>query len=291
MIRSMTGFGKGETRVAGGTVSVEVRTVNHRFLDCSIRLPRALNSHEIEIERIVRKKIRRGHVYVTVSLDRFLETIGVGVNRDLLVRMHRELSDVAVRAGIPGTVDINALLLIPDILTTEAEAVPGPGLWTAVRAALGEALERCSEMRAVEGGELARDIGRRLSDIKRVAAKIEKREPVALRKTLARSKKRIRQLLEDTPVDDGRWAAEAAILAERTDFSEELVRLKSHLAQFKTLLEKGGEVSKKLTFLLQEIHREATTMGNKAADAAIITHCLTVKSTVEKIREQVQNIE
>lgn len=291
MIRSMTGFGKGEAQVADGTVTVEVRTVNHRFLDCSIRLPRAMGSYEIEVERMVRKRIRRGHVYVTVSLDRALESGGVGVNRALLTRLYRELSDIAEREGIPGTVDVNALLSIPDILAADDEAAPESRLWGAVRKALLDALGECSAMRAVEGDELARDIGRRLSAIERVAARIEKRAPVALKKGLARSKKRIRQLLDGAMIDDGRWAAEAAILAERTDFSEELVRLVSHLSQFRTLLEKGGEISKKLTFLLQEIHREATTMGNKAADAKIITHCLTVKSTVEKIREQVQNIE
>jgi len=291
MIQSMTGFGKGKAQVAGGAVTVEVRTVNHRYLDCSIRLPRTINSYEIEIERIVRKKIRRGHVYVTVSLDRFLESASVGINRDLIARMYRGLSEVAAREGIPGTIDINSFISIPDILTTEGNAVPESRLWAAVRAALLEALGKCGGMRAIEGDELARDIGNRLTVIEGVAEKIEKRAPLALKKTLARSKKRIQQLLEGAVVDDGRWAAEAAILAERTDFSEELVRMKSHLSQFRTLLEKGGEISKKLTFLLQEIHREATTMGNKAADATIITHCLTVKSTVEKIREQVQNIE
>lgn len=291
MIRSMTGFGKDEAHIAGGSVTVEVRTVNHRFLDCSIRLPRAMGSYEIEIERIVRKKIRRGHVYITVSLDRSLESGGVGVNRDLLTRLYRELSGIAEREGIPGTVDVNALLSIPDILVTGNDAVPESRLWGAVRTALVGALGKCSEMRAVEGAELARDIGGRLSAVERVAARIEKRAPVALKNTLARSKKRIRQLLDGTAIDDGRWAAEAAILAERTDFSEELVRLVSHLSQFRTLLKRGGEISKKLTFLLQEIHREATTMGNKAADAKIITYCLTVKSTIEKIREQAQNIE
>lgn len=291
MIRSMTGFGRGETQVAGGAVTVDVRTVNHRFLDCSIRLPRSLNGYEVEIERIVRKRVRRGHVYVTVTLDRTIEMGGMCFNGELLVRAYRELSDIAAREGIPGTVDINTLLSIPDIVTTDSGDMPVPDLWAAVRRALFEALGRCSEMRDVEGAELARDIARRLSTIENVTTKIEKRSPVALRMTLARSKKRLRQLLEGTTIDDDRWTVEAAIIADRTDFSEELVRLKSHLSQFRSLLSKGGEISKKLTFLLQEIHREATTMANKTADAKIIAHCLFVKSAVEKIREQVQNLE
>jgi uncharacterized protein (TIGR00255 family) len=291
MIRSMTGYGKGQAQVAGGTVTVEVRTVNHRFLDCSIRLPRILGSYEIEIERIVRKKLQRGHVYVNVSFDRSLESAGFTVNGELLVRAYRELSDIAAREGIPGTVDINTLLSIPDIFAAGGNGEPEVRLWVAVRTALHEALRRCAGMREVEGAELARDICKRLEGVERIASRIEKRAPVALRKALARSKRRLQQLLEGTAIDESRWAVEAAVLADRTDFSEELVRLKSHLSQFRTLLDRGGEISKKLTFLLQEIHREATTMGNKSADSTIITHCLTVKSTVEKIREQVQNLE
>ncbi len=291
MIRSMTGFGRGEAQVAGGAVTVEVRTVNHRFLDFSIRLPRSLNGYEIEIERIARKTIRRGHVYITVTLDRSLEARGMCLNGELLVRAYRELSDIAAREGIPGTIDINTLLSVPDIITAGGGDMPVSDLWGAIRRTLLEALGRCSEMREIEGAELARDISRRLSTIENVTAKIERRAPVALRMTLTRSRKRLQQLLEEKAIDDDRWAVEAAVLADRTDFSEELVRLRSHLSQFGSLLSKGGEVSKKLTFLLQEIHREATTMGNKTADAKIIMHCVFVKSTVEKIREQVQNLE
>jgi uncharacterized protein (TIGR00255 family) len=291
MIRSMTGFGRSRVAVGNGEVTVEVRTVNHRYLDCSSRLPRAIGGYEIEVERIVRRKINRGHVYVTVSFDRSLEAAGVGINRELLAHLYRQLTDAAAREGIPGRVDVNTLLSLPDLLTFESDAMPSSRLWPAVRSALNEALARCSGMREVEGAELARDIGNRLGSLERIAARIEKRAPAALRRSLARAKKRLEQLLGETAVGDDRWAVEAAILAERSDFAEELVRLKSHLGQFRSLIEKGGEVSKKLTFLLQEIHREATTMGNKASDAAIIGDCLAAKSVVEKMREQVQNLE
>jgi uncharacterized protein (TIGR00255 family) len=287
----MTGFGKGEAQIAGGAVTVEVRTVNHRYLDCTIRLPRTLASFEIEIERIVRKKMRRGHIYITVSLDRSIESGAVAVNGRFLARVYRDLSRIAAKEKIPGTIDINTLLSVPDLLTTESDPRLGSRLWTAVRSALMEALRKCSEMRGVEGAELVQDITRRLAGLEKIAGKIEKRAPVALRKTLERSKRRLQQLIEGTVIGDDRWAVEAAILADRTDFSEELVRLKSHLSQLGALLDKGGEISKKLTFLLQEVHREATTMGNKAADTKIINHCLSIKSTVEKMREQVQNLE
>ena len=146
-------------------------------------------------------------------------------------------------------------------------------------------------MRRTEGEELARDVARRLASLDKGVARIEKKAPAALRRSLARAKARLRQLLEGSDVEESRWLTEAALMAERLDFSEELVRLRSHLAQFRSVLEKGGETSKGMTFLLQEMHREATTTANKASDAVIIGECLAIKEGIEKIREQVQNLE
>ena len=171
-----------------------------------------------------------------------------------------------------------------------SEAVP-ESLWARVREALGIALEQCIAMRGNEGAELVRDIMRRLAVLEKSVARIEKKAPLALKRALARAKERLRQLMDGSKIDENRWLMEATLTAERADFSEELVRIKSHLAQFRTVIEKGDEVSKSLTFLLQEMHREATTMANKAADAPIISECLSLKEGVEKIREQVQNLE
>lgn len=291
MITSMTGYGKGEVREGGGVVSVEVRTVNHRYIDCSIRLPRPLNGFEREIEKIVRASIKRGHVYVTVSFDKGVETEGFAINKEFLRRTYAALTDFAIEEGIPGRVDIGTLVSLPDVFAASIEGAPPDALWDRVRRALEEALERCIAMRRTEGAELARDISRRLQLLEKGAARIEKKAPAALKKAVARAKARLRQLLDGHEIDETRWMTEAAIMADRTDFSEELVRTKSHLAQFRAALEKGDEVSKSLTFLLQELHREATTMANKAADASIIGECLALKEGVEKIREQVQNLE
>ena len=291
MIYSMTGYGKGETREGGGAVTAEVRTVNHRFIDFSIRVPRALNGYEKEIEKIVRAAVKRGHVYVTVAFDRSVESESIAINREILRKSYRMLTDFAIEEGIPGRVDIAALLSLPDVFTNSfTEALP-ESLWIRVRRALAVALDRCIEMRANEGAELARDIIRRLSVIEKTVARIEKKAPIALKRALARTKGRLRQLIEGNKLDEGRWLMEAAIMAERIDFSEELVRIKSHLVQFRSVMKRGEEVSKSLTFLLQEIHREATTMANKAADASIIRECLTIKEGVEKMREQIQNLE
>ncbi len=291
MVYSMSGYGKGEARVNAGNVTVEVRTVNHRYIDFSIRLPRSLNGYEKEIEKVVRTFIRRGHVYATVSFDKSVETEGLAINKELLRRAYHQLNEFSIEEGIPGRVDIGALIAIPDIFTNSVEQGLPETIWPRVKEALEVALKNCVAMRRTEGDELARDILRRISTIEKGEARIEKRAPLALKRSLARAKERLRQLLEGSKMDENRWLMEAALTAERTDFTEEMVRIKSHLAQFKTTIEKGDEVSKSLTFLLQEIHREATTMANKATDAIIIRECLALKESVEKIREQVQNLE
>ncbi len=291
MILSMTGYGKGEVEVDHGTVTAEIRTVNHRFLDFSIRIPRALNGYEREVERCVRKKLKRGHVYITITFDQTLESENFEINRDLLRAAYRMLTEFALREGIPGSVDINTLLSLPESFTSNTEALAPTKVWPGVRKALDISLERCFEMRRVEGAELERDIARHVAATEKVVARIERRAPAALKRSLVRVRKRLKHLLGDVSIDESRVAMETAIMAERTDFSEELVRLKSHLQQFTTVLRRGGEVSKKLTFLVQEIHREATTMGNKASDSSIIRDCLEIKEYMEKIREQVQNVE
>ena len=291
MINSMTGYGKGEARVGEGTVRVEVRTVNHRFLEFTTRSPRSLYGREKEIERIARGKIRRGHIYVTVSMDKALESEGIEVDFEAIRRIYWSLSTFASREGILGGVSLDALLGIPELVSLNSEAIPGEKLWPAARKALQAALDGCARMRAREGVELKRDIEKQTGRIGKALASVERRAPGATKRAFAKAKRRLKQLVNQASLDESRLLTEAAILADRMDFSEELVRLKSHLKQFETTLAKGGEASKKLTFLLQEIHREATTMGNKAAEAPIIRDCISIKESVEKIREQAQNIE
>lgn len=290
MITSMTGYGRGEASGKAGSVTAEIRTVNHRFIDFSVRLPRALGGYETETEKLLKKKLSRGHVYVNVSVDRG-SAAATGIDRAFLRRAFRELQSFARREKIPGTVDINTLLSLPDAFTNGAESAAPTALWRIAKRALMEAADRCVEMRRREGASLEKDIARRLSGIGRTAARIEKRAPAALRANVERARRRLTQIIENNELDEQRWATEAAMMADRADFSEEIVRLKSHLDQFEHVLSGGGEVAKKLTFLLQEIHREATTMGNKATEAAIIRDAINIKEAVEKIREQVQNLE
>ncbi len=287
----MTGYGKGSAPVGGGKIDVEIRTVNHRFIDFSIRVPRPLNGYEREIEKAVRRKVKRGHVYVNVIFDKGADSTTSAVNRKLLRKTYRELTAFAKKEGIPGDLEIGTLLMLPDMFRPEIDTIPPATLKAALKRSLVEAVDNLADMRNREGKTLQADMAKRLRDISKVTVRIEKKAPKALEQTLARAHKRLKNLMGKAEMGNDRWAIEAAALADRTDFSEELVRLNSHLGEFGSVLGKGGEISKKLTFLLQEIHREATTMGNKSADPVVIRDCLAIKEEVEKIREQVQNLE
>lgn len=291
MVNSMTGYGKGEAEVDGCTVVAEIRTVNHRFIEFSIRLPYLLNGYEKEVERIIRSKVKRGHVYVTVTLEKSADTEHLGINKEFLSRAYRELKEFAASEGIPGKIEINTLLSLSEAFTNDVDIVPRSRLWLPVRKALGAALRSCVEMRRNEGAELLNDIASRIAAAEKITDNIGKRAPMALKKSITRARKRVKQVLGGSFMDESRWSVEAAIIADRADFSEELVRLRSHLRQLRSIVRKGGEISKKMTFLLQEIHRESTTMGNKAVDSTVIRYCLSIKEEVEKIREQVQNLE
>ncbi|RKZ08220.1 YicC family protein [bacterium] len=292
MIYSMTGYGKGSAEYDDHLITAEVKTVNHRFLEISSRLPKSLAGHEGEVEKIVRKRLKRGHVYVSISVDRGAENQSVAINMELLSNIYKELKAFAVREGIPGQIDMNTLLSFPDIIFSGEEEVRSSKLWAAAKKALNAALRECVQMRINEGEELAAGVNKRIDRLSRIVGRIEKKSPALKRKAFERAKLRVERLLEGTAeLDDGRWAVEVALMAEKSDVTEEIARLKSHLNQFRDVMKKGGEVSKKLTFLLQEIHREATTMGNKSVNGEIVKSCMEIKEEAEKIREQVQNFE
>jgi len=288
----MTGYGRGKSRAKSGEITAEVRSVNHRFLEVTVRLPRALSGYEGEVEKLVRKHLRRGHVYVTVNMDAFALEGTFKVNSTLIAKVYRELERVAEREGIPGKVDIATVLSLPEVVSVISEPHDARVLWPRAKEAVERALRECVAMRRKEARELVKDISKRVKRIAQIVDRIGRKAPELSRKAFKRARERVKKLLEGTAAfDESRWATELAILADRSDITEELIRIKSHLAQFQSVLKKGGEVSKRLTFLLQEIHREATTMGNKSPDAKVIEMCLVIKEEVEKVREQAQNLE
>lgn len=291
MLVSMTGFGTGEASAGGSTVSVEVRSVNHRFLDLAFKLPRALQNREGDIKDVVRTRLARGRVSITMSVESAVAGRAVTINEAALEQYLAQLRDFAKRHGLEEHVSLDSLMQLPEVVMVR-ESEPGEDeLWPLVEKSLNAALDACLRMRVDEGRALEKDLTDRMALIARTVETIETMAPVVAKKQVETLRKRVAQLAGDIKVSEDRIAAEIVMLADRTDITEELTRLKSHLAQFNRTIKDGGEVSKRMTYLLQEMHREATTIGSKASDSEVIQHVVVLKEETEKLREQVQNLE
>ena len=291
MLISMTGFGQGEASNKEHTVSVEIRTVNHRFLDYSFKLPRMLNAHERDMKELIRKRITRGRLYVTISVESETAGRNVTVNAPVMERYLEQLREFATAHGIEGNVNINTLAQLPDAVIVDETEADVKSLWPLAEEALDGAIGLCRQMRITEGKALEKDMTGRMKIVGETVAEIEKLAPGNSARHAEAFQKRIAQLVDDATVDPDRLTTEIALMADRLDVTEEITRLHSHIAQFNKTMETGGEVSKKLTYLLQEMHREASTIGAKASDSEIIKRVVTLKEETEKLREQVQNLE
>jgi uncharacterized protein (TIGR00255 family) len=297
---SMTGYAQARAEQNGWAIRVSVKSVNHRFLDVRFRLPEGFDVYELRMRQIIRDKIHRGHVDVNVNVQPGAAST-VQVNRDLLQTYLHAANEL--RQQIPGTreVDVVSLLRLPGVIGGLAPPLPESDeeqdqLGGALDDCLREALLKLNEMRRAEGRHLAEELRSRLAQIAQQTDEVR-----ALAKTLTpafsqRLQSRLKELLNGTGIEPARLAQEAALLAERSDISEELDRLRSHVQQFTKLLDEAGELGKKLDFLLQEMHREANTMLSKTpgveSEALKITGLsLDIRAEIEKLREQVQNIE
>jgi len=299
-VLSMTGYAQSKGGALGWDLRVSVKSVNHRFLDLKVRLPEGFDLYELRLRQIVRDRIHRGHVEVHVSVEPGVAT-PIQVNKDLVTNYLRAADDLRLQTSVSAALDVVALLRLPGVIGGLAPALPES---EEEQEKLGRELERClretlgklDEMRRVEGRHLTEELRARLARISEQTDEV-RGLVVQLRPAFARRlETRLRDLLSATAIDPARIAQEAAMLAERSDISEELDRLKSHLQQFGKLLDGAGELGKKLDFLLQEMHREANTMLSKTpgveSEALKITGIgLEVKADIEKLREQVQNIE
>jgi len=291
MLVSMTGFGQAMATNGASTVTVEVRSVNHRFLDLSFKLPRVLQNRESEIKEIVRGKLARGRVTLTIAVESTMAGHAVTINEVALEQYLNQLQQFAKKRGLDPHVSLDVLVQLPEAVIAK-ETEPGEDeLWKLVAKSLSSALDQCSRMRVDEGAALAKDLVERMRTIDGTIGAIEKLAPEMARKQAEALRKRVAQLAGDVALSEERLATEIVLLADRSDFTEELTRLRSHEDQFNRALKDGGEVSKKLTYLLQEMHREASTIGAKASDSEVIQHVIVLKEETEKLREQVQNLE
>jgi uncharacterized protein (TIGR00255 family) len=297
---SMTGYAQARGEVNGWAIRVSVKSVNHRFLDLKLRLPEGFDLYELRLRQVVRERIHRGHVDVHVGFEPGAE-MPMHVNTDLVQAYLKAADDLRLQTSVTAELDVVALLRLPGVIGGLAPSVPETEeeqkqLGETLDVCLLEALGKLDEMRRAEGKHLVEDLRGRLKRIGELVDQV-KAHATTLRPAFARRlDMRLKDLLGSTTIDPARIAQEAAILAERSDISEELDRLRSHLQQFGKLLDGAGELGKKLDFLLQEMHREANTMLSKTpgveSEALTITGIgLEIKAEIEKLREQVQNIE
>ena len=291
MLVSMTGFGQGEVSNRSTRVSVEIRSVNHRYLDFSIKLPKTLASKESEVKEQLKDKMQRGRVSVTVSVESDQPQFDVSMNLPLMEKYVTELRRFAKKHDIAADLDINTVATLPEVFTLAEHKTDVEQLWPLVTRALKQALTQCVKMRQEEGKALETDMRQRLLAINKLIKKVERRAPKVMAHHRAGLKERVGNIMDGGRVDRDRWMTEVALLAERLDFTEEIIRLKSHLAQIKACLDGGGAVAKKLTYLLQEVHREGTTIASKASDAETIEYMVSLREESERLREQVQNLE
>ena len=292
-MKSMTGFGKREILSKGTMVGVEIRSVNHRFCEIMARLPKTLSSMELELKEQIKQVCERGRVEVMVTVNGAgpASKNVVSLDRELARRYIQELKNLQRDCHLSGTIDVNLVAGFRDLFSVNEEAVPLPDLSNIVTGLTQKALSDLEKMRKKEGAVLQKDLTKRLHTIEGRLRTVQQRIPVALEASVGRLKARVAKLLEGHSVNLDRIAQEMAMLAERSDVTEELTRLKSHVAQFRAALKEKGPVGKRLDFLLQEMGREVNTIGSKANDGDISTEVVELKSELEKIREQVQNIE
>jgi uncharacterized protein (TIGR00255 family) len=291
MLISMTGFGQGEATSATSAVTVEVRSVNHRFLDLAFKLPRAIQNRETDIKDIVRAKLARGRVSITINVESPMAGRTIAINEQVLETYLTQLRSFAKKHGLDERLSMDTLMQLPEVVSAKEIEPAEDEVWPLVEKSLGLALDACTQMRAEEGRALEKDLVQRMQLIDRTVSAIEKLSPEVAKKQVEAMRKRVAQLAGDVPVSEDRIAAEIVMLADKTDFTEEITRLRSHEAQFNKAIREGGEVSKKLTYILQEMHREASTIGAKASGSEVIQHVVVLKEETEKLREQVQNLE
>ncbi len=292
MIRSMTGYGRGEAAWQGGTVAVEVRSVNHRFCEVQVRLPRQLAAMEEDVKKLVQARCARGHIDVTISVSgRGEGKRSVRLDRALATQYHSLLRQLQRDCKLSGTVDLALLAGFRDLFVVTEEAQPDRRMPTLVKRLVSGALADLEGMRRREGQALAKELKGRLALIVEARGHVAARAPQVVDEAFARMRGRVEKLLGGAVPDQNRLNQELAHFADRCDVSEELARLESHVTQFGTLLESREPVGRTMDFLLQEMGREINTIGSKANDSAITGQVIAVKGELEKIREQIQNVE
>ena len=292
MIKSMTGYGRAREVLNKRDITVEVRSVNNRYLDCTVKMPRMYAFAEDAVKQHVQKAISRGKVDVFITVDASAADVAkVTVNREVAAQYAAALHELAEVCGTESHVTPETLSRFPDVLTVTKADEDLETVSADLCVVLDKALAAYNEMRAVEGAKLAEDIGNRLVFIENYTSQVEERSPQTVAEYRAKLTARMQEVLQSTTIDQQRILTEAAIYADKVAVDEETVRLRSHVAQLRTMLTSDEPMGRKMDFLIQEVNRESNTIGSKCNDGAIAQVVVGVKAEVEKMREQVQNVE
>jgi len=292
MIASMTGFGAGAYREGGIEANAEVRSFNNRFLEVSVHLPRFLVGRDQQVKEIVRRRVARGRVNVSLSVKMENNSfLGLRVDVEMARAYKRLLQELNEQLELQDQVRLDHLVGLPDLFTLEGDQERAESAWVVAERALAVALEQMIAMRKQEGAELRRDLEKRIALLEEKVSRIESLSQQRAPETMRRLRARVQALLGEVAIDEARLAQEVAILADRMDVTEECVRFHSHNSLFLASMDGEEPAGRRLNFLLQEMQREANTIGAKAADAEISHLVVELKDEVEKLREQVQNIE
>lgn len=292
MIKSMTGFGRGHRVLNGRDITVEIRAVNHRYYEFSARIPRSLGYIEEKLKSMLQGRISRGKVEVSVLVcNTEAADEKITINKEIVKEYVDALRSVREEFSLTDDLSLSNILRIPDAFTVVKTETDEEQLWQDIKSAADEALEHFISMREAEGERMKQDVASRLDRIEQWVGIIEQRSPVIVEEYRKRLYDKMCEVLNSTNIDESRILTEAGIFSEKTAVDEETVRLRSHIAQFRTMLESGEPVGRKLDFLVQEMNRETNTIGSKVQDIEVTRIVVDQKSEIEKIREQIQNIE
>ena len=292
MIKSMTGYGRAVETVNGREFTVELRSVNNRYLDCSVRLPRILSFGEDAVKQAVKNSISRGKVDVFISVHSEAgDEIQITLNKTVLEGYLAAMKQMVTEYGVSDDISVSVMSRVPDMFTVDKPQVDEDQLLADLMQVVQKALEGYDAMRYTEGAALDQDLRSRGQTILELVAQVEKGNAQTVIDYRTKLYNKLKEVLENTTIDESRILTEAAIFADKVAVDEETVRLRSHLQQMNTMLDGGGAIGRKLDFLLQEMNREANTIGSKCTDVALARIVVDIKAELEKIREQTQNIE
>jgi len=292
VLHSMTAFGRGEAMADGYRFTVELRMLNHRFCDIRIKLPRRYTEFEEDIKRKLSNEFSRGRIEVNVVADEALDKVQhLTVDTQLAETYKRLLLDLEAKLGLEAGLRLDTLLHFRDIFIFKEDEESRGQAWKVIEMALDQGMKQCIHMRREEGSAIEADFNERLNQLEVLGRELESRAPLVVLDVRERLQKRIEELVGQAQLDESRLAQEVAILAEKSDVTEELTRFKSHIQQFRALLKASGPRGRQLEFVLQEMHREINTMGSKANDVEIGQRVIQIKTELERLREQLQNVE